>query len=341
MVTIMLSFIVGIMGNSLALGVLYKMRSNHSEMRKSVFYVLVEGLVWTDLLGILLTAPITIITYVMYPTKWLCAHPHICKFGAFAGALFGIVTPLIICAMAIERLFSINYPYTFSVSFTQSKAKLSLIACWGVGLFVASLPLMGFGKYELQYPHMWCFLNWHAETPLDTAYALTYASINVLTMLTLVVSSVTVIVTLLKMRTYRRSSVGSTRQFSILKNPDVAQKQREVELQMVWFLVGIMFVYVVCWSPLIIQIIANSTVRTKNYDLDVVAIRLACLNQILDPWVYILLRRRCVRKIRRVDMRPRTLQKPKIPVSNHLKDFFMLLPLETAGYPAFTKLSMK
>jgi hypothetical protein len=45
----------GIVGNILALVVLY---TSSNEAKKTVFYTLLAGLAWTDLIGICLTSPI-------------------------------------------------------------------------------------------------------------------------------------------------------------------------------------------------------------------------------------------------------------------------------------------
>lgn len=54
-----LMFLTGTLGNALALIVLRKGRSSNS-----IFYTLVAGLAWTDLTGIIMTSPATLAAYL-------------------------------------------------------------------------------------------------------------------------------------------------------------------------------------------------------------------------------------------------------------------------------------
>lgn len=65
--TPIIMFATGILGNILALLVLYTSRK---EAKKTVFYTLLAGLAWTDLIGQLMTSPIAIIVYANN-LKWI------------------------------------------------------------------------------------------------------------------------------------------------------------------------------------------------------------------------------------------------------------------------------
>uniref|UniRef100_A0A0B7A1A8 G-protein coupled receptors family 1 profile domain-containing protein n=1 Tax=Arion vulgaris TaxID=1028688 RepID=A0A0B7A1A8_9EUPU len=70
---------------------------------------------------------------------------------------------------------------------------------------------------------------------------------------------------------------------------------------MVVFLMAITIVFTVCYAPLMVRVIMNQILNTDmnvikgGFDdmIDIWALRLACLNQILDPWVYIISRVAC------------------------------------------------
>uniref|UniRef100_A0A9W3EP27 Prostaglandin E2 receptor EP1 subtype n=1 Tax=Camelus bactrianus TaxID=9837 RepID=A0A9W3EP27_CAMBA len=81
-----------------------------------------------------------------------------------------------------------------------------------------------------------------------------------------------------------------------------ARRARAHDVEMVGQLVGIMVVSCFCWSPLLVLVVlaiagwgSNSLQRPLF-----LAVRLASWNQILDPWVYILLRQAVLRQLLRL-----------------------------------------
>ncbi|KAI3368835.1 hypothetical protein L3Q82_025815 [Scortum barcoo] len=70
-------------------------------------------------------------------------------------------------------------------------------------------------------------------------------------------------------------------------------------IEMICQLMAIMLVSCVCWGPLLIRVIILST-RANDEPVSfnlLMVVRMATWNQILDPWVYILLRKAVLRKI--------------------------------------------
>lgn len=62
-----------------------------------------------------------------------------------------------------------------------------LALLWISVLLFATFPLLGFGRYELQYPKSWCFLKFHFARSgrydyweVDAAYSCLYAAVNLL-----------------------------------------------------------------------------------------------------------------------------------------------------------------
>uniref|UniRef100_A0A2K6TIR8 G-protein coupled receptors family 1 profile domain-containing protein n=1 Tax=Saimiri boliviensis boliviensis TaxID=39432 RepID=A0A2K6TIR8_SAIBB len=81
-----------------------------------------------------------------------------------------------------------------------------------------------------------------------------------------------------------------------------ARRARAHDVEMVGQLVGIMVVSCICWSPLLVLVALavggwSSTSLQRPLFL---AVRLATWNQILDPWVYILLRQAVLRQLLRL-----------------------------------------
>ncbi|XP_050402899.1 prostaglandin E2 receptor EP4 subtype isoform X3 [Patella vulgata] len=281
----------GVLGNILALLVLY---TSKREMKKTIFFPLLLGLAWTDLIGQLCTGPIAILTYANN-LKWV-GGDELCTYHGFVMVWFGLLTPLIACSMSLERFVALRFSYFYARVATRRMAQYCIVACWIITMFICSFPLMGFGSYEHQFPGSWCFLNFHRESNLDTAYASIFAILNILFIVIMVVCNVTVVVTLIIMRRSRKiiNSPSVERRYSVKPKSIL---QMEIETQMAWFLCAITIVFTTCWLPLNVHIIINQVTGKTDRAKDLISVRLASINQILDPWLYILLRKAMFIKI--------------------------------------------
>lgn len=233
----------GILGNLVALIVLCTARR---EMKKTMFFVLLCGLAGTDLLGQLMTGPIAIIVYANN-LRWVGGDP-LCKYHGFFMVCFGMITPLLVCCLSIERVIALRFPYYHERSVTKKKVVGVTLACWAFVLIFCCMPFLGFGSYAHQFPGSWCFLNFHRESISDEAYAYTYAFINVIIISVIIIGNSCVMVTLVQMKKRKLTSSPSTER----RNGNVKRSKLklEEETQMIWFLFAITIVFTTCWFPL-------------------------------------------------------------------------------------------
>lgn len=257
----------GVFGNLLALYVLYNTRT---EMRRSFFYTLVAGLAITDLIGQLCTAPLAVVAYASKLT-FLSNMTGICKLHGFLMVCFGLVTPLIVCLMALERVGALCCTYFCSRFLTKQRIRSALAACWIFAIAFASLPFIGFGEFALQFPCSWCFLKFHMEsdnpndyeTIVNSVYSSTYAVINLVVIAVTLVSNVLVAIVLLQARKRRRVLTNGVSFQSSDRVKDTghahvqrrgsAQRDHNLELQMVWLLCGMTLVFTFCWTPFMVR----------------------------------------------------------------------------------------
>ncbi|XP_036375259.1 prostaglandin E2 receptor EP4 subtype-like [Megalops cyprinoides] len=279
-------FVVGVVGNITAIAVLSKSKR---ERKESAFYTLVCGLAVTDLLGTCLASPITIATYM--DNKW---PGTLCEFHSFLLLFFGVAGLSIICAMSAERYLAISHPYSYKRwSIDQHVARWSLFAIYAGNVLFCCLPLMGFSESVHQPPDTWCFIDWRSEKPLHVFYSFLYAGVSSLLMLVTVACNVALCWTLLVMRRRSRSR--------LVPRPSIKDHWRAlssgVEIQMMILLVVTSLVVLVCSTPLVVRVFINQITLVWDGDADLQAIRLASINPILDPWVYILIRRSVFHKL--------------------------------------------
>ncbi|XP_013858095.1 prostaglandin E receptor 4 (subtype EP4) a [Austrofundulus limnaeus] len=294
-------FIFGVVGNVIAIVVLCKTRR---EQKETTFYTLVCGLAVTDLLGTLLASPVTIAIYVK--GSWPGEDP-LCQYFGFTMLFFSLAGLSIICAMSVERYIAINHAYFYNDYVDQKLAGLTLVAIYISNALFCALPIVGFGQVKKQYPQTWCFLEWRSNKTSDAAYSYMYAGSSSLLILATVICNVLVCVALIRMhrRFVRRTSLGTDLGRNVV---DPRRRGRSfsrlagTEIQMVILLIGTSAVVLICSIPLVAQVFLNQLYKTpvelqldKNPDLR--AIRFASFNPILDPWIYILLRKAVLLKL--------------------------------------------
>ncbi|KAK7145436.1 hypothetical protein R3I93_013230 [Phoxinus phoxinus] len=291
-------FIFGVISNIIAIIVLCKSRR---EQKESTFYTLVCGLAVTDLLGTVLASPVTIATYVK--GAWPDGDP-LCQYFGFVLLFFSLAGLSIICAMSIERYIAINHAYFYNDYADKKLAGVTLLAIYASNIMFCALPSAGFGEVKMQYPQTWCFIDWRTNVSTHAAFSYMYAGFSSLLILVTVICNVLVCGALIQMhRSFvRRTSLGT----DPFRASDPGRRSfgrlAGAEIQMVTLLIATSAVVLICSIPLVVQVFLNQLYKTpveKRLDRnpDLLAIRFASTNPILDPWIYILLRKAVLSKL--------------------------------------------
>lgn len=297
--------VTGIVGNALALLLIYKSYHRKDNKRKRSFLIFIGSLALTDMTGQLLTSPIVIAVY-QANRQWNRVDPSpsrpLCAFFGLCVTIFGLCPLLLANAMAVERTIAIRAPHWYSNRMTDRSAKAAVLFIWASVTVFAMLPIAGAGKYTLQWPGTWCFIS-TGDTPVsgNTIFALTFAGLGTCSLIVTFGCNLATIKGLVT-RCKTRTSISQT------------SRQREgITTETTIQLMGIICVLFACWSPMLIMMLKmifshtsaekckiSSTEQDvtlqKECNLFLTATRLAGLNQILDPWVYLLLRKILLQK---------------------------------------------
>ncbi|XP_054458943.1 prostaglandin E2 receptor EP4 subtype-like [Anoplopoma fimbria] len=288
-------FAGGAIGNLIAIIVLSISRQ---ERKSSAFYTLVCGLAVTDLLGTCLASPLTIANY-LDPT--VLSVPRVCEFQSFLLLFFGLTGLSIICAMAAERYLAICCPYTYQRWGVDRRfAQKFLFFIYIINIFFCCLPVMGMSESELQQSGTWCFINWVTHEPVAATYSVLYGVVSLLLILGTIVLNLAVCGALLLMR--RRTTTRRPVSRASVRQTWRALSSAE-ETQMIAVLVMTSVVVLACSAPLVVRVFANHFMLKDDPKADLAAIRIASVNPILDPWIYILLRRSLFRRLLRLSRR--------------------------------------
>ncbi|XP_069646144.1 thromboxane A2 receptor [Haliaeetus albicilla] len=284
--------LIGLCSNLFALCVLLSSSRKLSSQARSSFLVFLCGLVVTDFMGLLVTASV-IIPYHFIKFAWAEVDPgcHLCNFLGFSMVFFGQCPLLLGATMAGERFFGINHPFSRSTSISKRRAWSIVGLVWGFSCLLGLLPVLGLGRYTLQYPSSWCFLTLLPDTG-NVIFCMLFALLGIFSVLLSFIFNTVSVVTLCRVYHDRES----------------VQRRRDSEVEMMVQLVGIMIIATICWMPLLIFIIqtvlqqlpASGRIQmlpTETQKMLLIYIRMVTWNQILDPWVYILFRRAVLQRI--------------------------------------------
>ncbi|TWW57813.1 prostaglandin F2-alpha receptor [Takifugu flavidus] len=280
-----ISMTVGIFSNSLALFILVKSYTRARVKSKASFLLFASSLVVTDLLGHIINGSLVLFVYSSH-RKWEKFDPHhiVCIIFGVCMVFFGLSPLFLGGAMAVERCIGVTRPIFHSTTLASHHMKRLLGLTWLLAALVAVLPVLLQRPYRVQSSRSWCFFQ--MEEPkdwLDVLLPLLFSLLGLLALLLSIVCNTLTSCTLLQARQSHKHHCRSTSH----------------HIEMIGQLLVIMVVSCVCWGPLLFHIIMLST-RAKDKPASVnllMVVRMATWNQILDPWVYILLRKAVLRKL--------------------------------------------
>ncbi|XP_061182473.1 prostaglandin E2 receptor EP4 subtype-like [Saccostrea echinata] len=285
-------FTLGVSGNILALVLLIRHADEHNWR---IFYRLVSALAFTDLFGIITSSPVA---FAVYNNKfmWVGGQP-VCDYLSFMLIFASVATLTIVTAMSLDRYLALWYPYFYNSSQKKRRVHVMLVGIWIFAALVACLPLMRFGRNIRHFPCTWCFFDYYGTYRTDKAFSILYTSLG---MLAVVFSTGfnTLVIFAISKGAYgsRRGSIKCTRG---------KKRERRNEIFTLIFLIAISVIHAVCWMPLMIRVLINISGAFPNYKADLLALRMASWNQILDPWLYILLRKEMLVRIYRFYLKKR------------------------------------
>ncbi|CAL8307744.1 unnamed protein product [Lota lota] len=275
----------GILSNSLALFVLVKSYHRIRLKSKASFLLFASGLVVTDLLGHLVNGSLVLFIHSSHK-KWEAFDPDRVLCGFFGASLvfFGLSPLFLGCTMAVERCLGVTRPLFHSTAVAPRHVKRLLGFIWVLAALVAGLPLVLWRPYQVQHSHSWCFFR--EEEPrdwLDVLLPLVFSMLGLVALLLSLLCNTLTSCALLQSKMRRKHRCRGT----------------SYHLEMIVQLLAIMLVSCVCWGPLLIYVIVLTT-QTQSEPASfslLLMVRMATWNQILDPWVYILLRKAVLRKL--------------------------------------------
>nr|XP_055043616.1 prostaglandin E receptor 1c (subtype EP1) isoform X1 [Misgurnus anguillicaudatus] len=299
---------LGALSNLTALGILAHSYTRFRRRAKAPFLLLASGLLLSDLAGHVITGALALHLHlgrVKHHGAAVLLKPSqgYCKLFGACMVFFGLCPLLLGSAMAVERCIGITQPLLHSTVVTIVRIRLTILLIISSALSLGGLPLLNVGDYKPQFPGTWCFLPVYGSlSTADASLALAFSTVGLLALLISVLSNIISGWKLLQARfkdkCVRTSTVRRQGSFS-------SSSLQSLDVEMMTQLAVITVVSCVCWSPFLIHILISvimyyEGIARPEHQVEkflLLALRLASWNQILDPWVYILLRRAVLRRI--------------------------------------------
>eukprot|EP00105_Crassostrea_gigas_P026952 XP_011448108.1 PREDICTED: prostaglandin E2 receptor EP4 subtype-like [Crassostrea gigas] len=268
----------GTLGNGLVLFLLCRFSAEH---KWRPFYRFVLALSINDLLGFTFATPFGIARYI---TNFNFDFPdRLCSYIAFIH-MFGILnSACIVLSMSLDRFIAIVFPFKYSTSLKDRRANLLLLIGCVVSFLMSTIPLLAGRRSRRFYPGSWCFVDFKSDSWVDRGISLAYASAGFIIMCLVVVLNISVIVTLVR----QHCLTGNER-----KQQTAFRKKRK---HLIVLMFAVVVLAVVCNVPLLINVFARSLGILQGMEsFEVFGLRMAYVNNVLNPWVYILLRKETV-----------------------------------------------
>ncbi|MEE6494683.1 hypothetical protein FKM82_001842 [Ascaphus truei] len=283
---------VGMISNSLAIAILLKAYQRFRKKSKASFLLFASGLVITDLFGHLINGTIAVFVYAS-DRDWIRFDQSniLCSIFGICMVFFGLCPLLLGSVMAVERCIGVTKPIFHSTTMTSKHVKIILTLVWLFAVSVALLPILTLRAYHIQASRTWCFLKTeHIEDWTDQFNLLLFSFLG---LLSLAISFLC------------NAMTGITLFRSNMKNNQHRQG-RSHHLEMIIQLLAIMCVSCICWTPFLVSMAnigINGDGSLETCKTILFSLRMATWNQILDPWVYILLRKTVLKKLFRIARR--------------------------------------
>uniref|UniRef100_A0A8C4SUP1 Thromboxane A2 receptor n=1 Tax=Erpetoichthys calabaricus TaxID=27687 RepID=A0A8C4SUP1_ERPCA len=290
---------LGALSNIIGLGILVKSHTRFRQRSKAAFLLLASSLLFIDFAGHVIPGAFALRLYTAN-MRWddIDRSGALCQLFGACMVFFGLCPLFLSGAMALERCIGVTKPLLHSREVTSRRAKLAVALMCCTAFLIAILPLLKVGRYTRQFPDTWCFVKIHGQlSAVEFGLSISFSMLGLVSLaLSLLCNSLSGLA-LLKARLSRH-------------------RAKSHDIEMVVQLLGIMVVSCICWSPILVShTIAppgGRAPQTHYRWLMFLGVRLASWNQILDPWVYILLRRAVLRKIYQIVMRQRDLAGSKL-----------------------------
>ncbi|XP_062620314.1 prostaglandin E2 receptor EP4 subtype-like [Saccostrea cucullata] len=252
------------------------------------FYILFAGLVFTDLLQSCVLYPVSILRYTSNFT-WCYTKP-LCDTVSFTFSFTQLSSGAIVSCMAIDRYLCLKRTkFLRRARCIRLRYFGVLCAVWCFVALVCSLHLIGLGNSQLYFPGSWCFIDFTQTSTGNRVNSLIYSVCGICVIISTSFSNIASVVLSCKDNEYRARLLEQNRVTGVY------------DTHVTIFLVVALFVYVAFFGPFILDVFLHVVGLVEgNGKVELWLIRLSYMNSIINPWLYIVLRKESLLKFVRM-----------------------------------------
>ncbi|XP_050314649.1 prostacyclin receptor isoform X2 [Anthonomus grandis grandis] len=282
-VLVTISFLIGIVGNSIALVILKR----SAKRRNKKHVLMLRWLAVNDLtaaIGMLLTTNLR--RYQVLPEYGTCTALVLIRG-------FGLGSGIVALIMALERWFALTRPFLYHKLVTYDVLKRTLCCLWLSALLLTYSPLFGFGQYY-NFENQTCTRYRFATVPKHQIYAWLNFAVGCLVCFCIALCNIAVVLELSKIRSQNRVVVRRISRSLMVNNRTGCPRHHQTpeEVAFAKLMAYISVIFCLCWLPQMITIpLAQFSINTKGADIFMkVADMMMAFYFTLDPFVYVLQR---------------------------------------------------
>ncbi|XP_061729589.1 prostaglandin E2 receptor EP3 subtype [Cydia pomonella] len=297
-------YVTGILGNGIAIVCL---RKGERRVRNRKHLLLLTSLACNDIVALVGMMASMVVAETI---PWVRATRAYCAIRVVL-RVFGIGSVCIAVTMALERYLALTRPFLYQKQVTYYVIRTALLVGWFWAAVLTCAPVLGLGLYYDESTGG-CMRYRNAVETTDVVYAWIYVTFGALLCVILVYCNLAVIRALYEISAprgapvMRRVSKSSCRQRAAVPasetghhNPATAE---EVAFSRLMATLSVLFM--ICWMPQMITsslyLSLNSRYWPRLAPLGAISDLLMLLNYVLDPVLYVLMRRsrpRCLRAL--------------------------------------------
>ncbi|XP_061180248.1 prostaglandin E2 receptor EP4 subtype-like [Saccostrea echinata] len=271
-----LQYAFGGFGNIMAIFFLCRSAGEH---KWKPFYRFVCGLAISDFCVIALVYPAVMVRYI---SGFTFEFPRqLCEYCSFWSSFSFMSSALIVSAMSFDRFLAVRFPIWYRNT-QKRRANIMLLVIWAFTATVSSLNLIGIGSVKNFYPGSWCFIDFANKGLLERVNTYIYSITGIIILLITVFLNVAVA-------------------YSVCRKPvltTIDNKRKRNDIYIIVFLFTVVTLFSICWVPLMVRMLMNASAKfPKNGPEELMAVRLTISNSIVDPWIYIILRKENLVKV--------------------------------------------
>lgn len=276
-VSLLLAFIIGIVGNLVVLCVIIATLGK----KKNIPNILILVLTTVDILLVTVTyvQPLTTYLHGKYIGGYL-----VCNIHASVVLFFNSMSIIVVISMAIDRYFAVSRPYCYQEKMvsTATKIIIFILVNMTISAAISIPPFLGFGTNTLYYPGTYCMFTLQPTNDRDRTMLMGYLIAFTIMILLVIVANIGGSISVYEMISFRT-------RYSTSQSADQTDSEEYLFLRLS---IVTMATFLILWFPLYVCLCISLSKTEYPEWYGMLSIRLAALQGVINPWLHPILRRK-------------------------------------------------